>query len=791
MLQNYFKIAWRNLSRNTGFSVINIGGLATGLACCLLIYVFIQDELSYDRFHENAGQLYRVIFSTSDDGTPTNANGSFAVGPFMKQDFPEVIEYTRLRKTGTQSLVRYGENSFYEDRFFFADSTVFDLFTFPLVNGDQATALSRPNTVVITENTAQKYFSGVNPIGKIIEADPFGNGELAEFEITGILQNIPHNSHVQFDFLASIISTDDDLSQFSGFQQVFTYLLLQAGTSEKDLEAKLTEFIHRNWTENPWYTIQLQPMTDIHLHSQFRSEIQPNGNIRYVHIFSVIAILVLLIACINFMNLMTARSVKRAREVGVRKTAGATRSELIRQFLTESVVLTLLAGVFALLLVDLFTPVFNGLTGKEIDASIFIEPRFIAGFACLIFALGLLAGAYPAFMLSRFKPVITLKGKASGYGSDSVFRKGLVVFQFAVSMALIAATAIVYSQLNYIQSKDLGYAEDQIIVMPLNNDAREGFDAFRSELLQHSGIANASTSSLVPTAGTSHNRYSIEGMDQSPSFSSYFVDEHFIDTYGIHVISGENARRNVTLEGGGDFLFSERAVQEMGFEAPEELLGRGVEFFNVSGRASGIVNDIHVYSFRDNIYASAYLITPVQFHKYISIRLNPAGIQEGLDHVSVTWQQMFPGYPFEYSFLDESFEQMHLADIRLAETITWFALLAIFIACLGLFGLSVHAAERRVKEIGIRKVLGATVSGIVSLFTRDFLVPVSLGAVLAVPAAWYFANNWLLDFAYRIDINAGPFILAGAILLFIAMATISYSSIRAATRNPVESLRSE
>ncbi len=794
MLKNYIKIAVRTLIRNKGFAAINVGGFAIGLACCLLIYVFVRDELSYDRFHENADQVYRVIFSTSDDGMPTNANGNFAVGPALKNDFPEVAEFARLRKSGqigTKSLVRHEEISFYEEQFFFADSTFFDLFSFSLLQGDPETVLNRPNTVVITEETAQKYFGDENPIGKTLEADPFGDGGLMQFEVTGVLENIPSNSHIHFDFLASLYSTGDDLEQFAGIEQVYTYLLLREGTSEEALEAKLLDFLHRNWTDEPWYTLQLQPMLDIHLHSQLRSEIEANGNIRYVQIFGIIAVFVLVIASINFMNLMTARSVNRAKEVGMRKTAGAARSQLIRQFLTESVLLSLIAGAIALLLVDLFTPVFNNITGKEISVLGSLGMRSFLTFLFLVVNTGLLAGIYPAFVLSRFKPVETLKGSFKNSGSGSILRKGLVVFQFAISMALIAATGIVYSQLNYIQEKDLGYADDQIMVLNLNDEARSQYQSFRNQLLQHSGIVNTTTSSLVPTMGSSHNGFKIDGIDQSPSFANYYIDKEFVKTYDLKILAGQDVQRDVLGEDGGDFLFSEEAVRELGLEQNADILGRNVEHFEVGGRITGVVNDIHIYSFRENVYASVYLITPNEYHKYLSIRLNPANISSSIEHTREIWTEMFPGYPFDYFFLDESFEQMHRADMRLADTITWFALLAIFVASLGLFGLSASVAEQRVKEVGIRKVLGATVLSIVALFNRDFVKLVLLGSILAVPAAWYVSSTWLQDFAYKVDITAGPFILAGIILLLIAVLTISFNSIRAAIVNPVNSLRSE
>ncbi len=794
MLKNYFKIAFRNLRRNKGFTILNVLGLAIGLASCLLIFVYIQDELSYDRFHQKAEQIYRVTYSTNDEGTPTNANGSFGVGPALKRDFPQVETYTRLRKAGqlgTKSLVRYEDKNFYEERFFFADSTVFEVFSFHLVKGNPEAALARPGTVIITEATAEKYFSNEDPLGKTLVADPFGEGEMIEFEVTGVMRNLPRNSHVYFDFLASIYSTSDDLNQFAGFQQVYTYIVLHENASEEPLEAKLLDFIHRNWTDDPWYTIQLQPLLDIHLHSHLRSEIEPNGNIRYVYIFAIIAIFVLVIACINFMNMVTARSTKRAREVGVRKALGAGRNQLVRQFLAESILLSLASGILAIVFVDLFTSLFNNMTGKEIDILAYAGPFTVAVFVGFIIVVGILAGSYPALMLSRFKPVNTLKGNVIEVGSDAFLRKGLVVFQFAISMALIATTVIVYSQMNYIQTKDLGYAEDQIMALPLNNELRKHYEAFRSELLQSANIINMTTSSLVPTMGSSHTSFKVEGMERGQSYSTYFVDRNFVETYGLDLLAGSDIERVVNGESGGDFLFSELAVNEAGWETAEEIIGRRVTWDEFEGRVSGVVNDMHIYSFREKVYSSAFLITPIKYHRYLSIQLNPENLSETMGYIERVWSDMFPGYPFEYFFLDESFEQMHRSDMRLAETITWFALLAIFVACLGLFGLSAFAAEQKVKEIGIRKVLGARVGQIVVLFSKEFLKLTALGTVIAVPAAWYFASIWLKGFAYRIEIGVMPFIMAGTVLMLIALLSISYNSIRAALVNPAQSLRSE
>ncbi|MGD8428408.1 MAG: ABC transporter permease, partial [Balneolaceae bacterium] len=515
MIKNYLKIALRNLRKYKGYTFINISGLSIGLACCVLIFLFVRDELSYDTFHPYAGNIYRVVYSTSEDHQPTNANGSYGPGPAMKQDFSEVVNFVRFRKVGqqgTKTFVKHKDKRFYEPRFMFADSTVFDVFHFPLVEGNPKTALSRPNTIVITQEMAQKYFGDENPIGKTLTADPYANGNLMDFEITGVLNNIPHNSHIHFDFLASFVSQRENLNQFAGFQPVFTYVQLKAGASPEKIDSQLPDFLHRHWTDDPWYTISLQPLLDIHLHSHLRSEIEPNGNIVYVYIFSLVAVFILIIAGINFMNLATARSAQRAREVGVRKAIGAHRSQLIRQFLSESLLISLISGLFALALIDLALPIFNNLTGKQITISYLHDPVLIGVFFGVLIVVGLLAGLYPALFLSSYKPIHTLKGTLKEKSSGGRLRKGLVIFQFTISIVMIVATGIAYHQLQYIQNKDLGYAKDQIMVIPLNNEVRNEYMALKNELLQNAHILNTTTSSLVPTMGSSHDIYSFEGV---------------------------------------------------------------------------------------------------------------------------------------------------------------------------------------------------------------------------------------------------------------------------------------
>jgi putative ABC transport system permease protein len=713
----------------------------------------------------------------------------------MKQDFSEVVNFVRFRKVGqqgTKTFVKHKDKRFYEPRFMFADSTVFDVFHFPLVEGNPKTALSRPNTIVITQEMAQKYFGDENPIGKTLTADPYANGNLMDFEITGVLNNIPHNSHIHFDFLASFVSQRENLNQFAGFQPVFTYVQLKAGASPEKIDSQLPDFLHRHWTDDPWYTISLQPLLDIHLHSHLRSEIEPNGNIVYVYIFSLVAVFILIIAGINFMNLATARSAQRAREVGVRKAIGAHRSQLIRQFLSESLLISLISGLFALALIDLALPIFNNLTGKQITISYLHDPVLIGVFFGVLIVVGLLAGLYPALFLSSYKPIHTLKGTLKEKSSGGRLRKGLVIFQFTISIVMIVATGIAYHQLQYIQNKDLGYAKDQIMVIPLNNEVRNEYMALKNELLQNAHILNTTTSSLVPTMGSSHDIYSFEGVKNEQSLATYYIDKNFIDTYGIKLLAGKDISRDLTVnKKSADFLISQKAVKEAGWNSPGDALGRTVKYGEYQGQISGVVNNLFIYSLHEQLYAMIFFITPIKYHEYLSIKVDSRNVQQSIAYIQKTWKKLVPDYPLDYTFLDQSFERMHQADIRVGKTLSYFALLAIIVACLGLFGLAAFMAERKTKEIGIRKVLGATISNIILLLSRDFLKLIIVAVILATPLAWYFMHRWLQSFAYRIDISFMTFVWAGLIAIGIAVLTIGYQSIKAALTNPVESLRSE
>jgi putative ABC transport system permease protein len=793
MLGNYLKITLRNMKKYKVYSLINISGLAVGIACTIFIFLWVKDELSFDRFHENADRIYRVVSSTSDDGSPTNANGSFGVGPALKKDFSEVIETVRIRKMG-QSVKRYvgfKDKKFYESRFFFAEPTIFTVFNFLLVKGDSTTSLNDPNSIVLTEEMAKKYFGNEDPIGKIIEADPYNDGNLMLFRITGIAKNVPSNSHFHFDFLASYSSLKDDTDNFSGFYQHFTYVLLNSKSSVESLENKLLGFLHRNWKKDPWYTISLQPLLDIRLHSRLRSEIESTGNILYVYIFTAIALFVLMIACINFMNLTTACAVKRAKEVGIRKVVGARKNQLVQQYLGESFLLSIFSELAAICVVILVLPLFNRLTSKEITLISLTNPSFILGIAAIVLAVGLISGIYPAFFLSAFQPMQSLKSRTGYSFSGTALRKGLVIFQFALSIGIISSTMVVHKQMRYIQSQNLGYDREQILVIPLNKDLRQNYEGFRNELLKYPGIENISTSSYVPTRGSAHLTFRFEGQEEDLSQVIYLVDEEFVSTFGLELLAGKNPQHPISKDGTSEFLVSKLTIQEAGYSSPQEAIGKGVNLREYKGHIVGVVNDINIYSLHQVPYAISYVVTSINNHNYLSIRILPQNIPETIGHIQKTWQEMVPSYPLDYFFLDESFEQMHISDKKMSEIFSIFSILAIFVACMGLFGLATYTAEQKTKEIGVRKILGASASSIYLLLSQEFLKWVALANIIAWPVAYYAMNKWLQNFAFRITIGWEIFLVSGCVALAISLMTVSFQSIKATTTNPADSLRYE
>ncbi len=796
MLKNYVKIALRNVARHPGYSFINVFGLALGMAACLLILLFVQDELSYDRFHANAERIHRVVPGPKADGQPSNANGAFSWAPTLKEDFSEIEHAVRFRKMGwgEKRVVARGDQRFAEEHFFFADSTVFDVFTFPFVAGDPAGALDEPNTLVLTETMAAKYFGKEAPLGQVLQIDAYNDGQFNDYRVTGVLADVPANSHLQFDLLASF-SSQTGQTEGWGFDPVFTYILLHKGADAAAVDARLPAFMERHAPDR-WYGLHLQPLTDVRLRSDVRAELQPGGDIAYVYLFSAIAVFVLLLACINFMNLATARSAGRAKEVGVRKVLGAARGQLLRQFLGEAVLLSLGAAALALALAALLLPLLNAVADKSMGLGDLGVLPLLSGVLGLALLVGLLSGSYPAFFLSAFRPAGVLKGTGGEAGSGAArLRRGLVVFQFAVTIVLLACTAVVYQQMDFVRSKNLGFSRDQVVVLPLNDEIRQRYDAFRSALREGPGVFEATATEQVPGRAGNGGGYLIEGLDEEDGFTRLFVNETFAETYGIEMAAGRSFSTTRPTDAQQAYVVNEAFVREMGWASPEEAIGKQMQLLGWDERAAGhiigVAKDFHLFSFRNGVPSTVLNVMPLPYLNFFSVRLNPAEARAALTHLEQTWAAFAPSYPFDFYFIDDDFAKLHEADARLGQVFQSFAFLALLVACLGLFGLAAFTAERRTKEIGIRKVLGASVPGVVALLSKEFANLVIVAFVVAVPVAYYAMSRWLENFAFRVELSWSLFLLAGLAALLIALLTVSYQAIRAALADPVDALRYE
>ena len=805
MLNNYFKIALRNLRRNKMFSAINIFGLALGLATCLTILLFVQHELSYDRYNEKADQIVRVvIWGMMQGGELKEANVMPPVAQTLKNDYPEVLDATRIRSMG-QPRISYGDKTYRGDELAFVDSNFFQVFTIPLLKGNAKTVLNQPNSVVISRAVAKKYFGDSDPIGKVLE---FKDAH-ATMTVTGLIDAVPENSHFHFELLASLSTLPESQSDSWMDSNFFTYLVLRKGYDYHQLEAKLPQTMEKyagpQMQKRMGMTLAqlrekgntlglyLQPLTDIHLHSDLNGDMEPAGDIRYVYIFSAIAGFMLLIACINFMNLSTANSSRRSREVGIRKVLGSQKFELIRQFLTESLLLTVVALALALGIVRLTLPFFNQLAGKQLRLDLFQSPWILPGLLLFGLLTGLLAGSYPAFFLSAFNPVAVLKNRSSGTRKNAGLRSGLVVFQFFISICLIVGTTVVYKQLSYIQHKKLGYDRDQVVVIPENWWLGNNVTAFRQQLLQDPRIVSISASGFLPAGPSYNNNFFVYPGDEREKFIKtirYEVDENYIGTLGMELAAGRNFSKAFGADSTAAIL-NEAAVRAFGWEkAPlGQTLSRIDNGVKNTWHVIGVVKDFHFRSMHE-------LITPVVMvmgKEYGStiVKISTKDVTGVLARMQSAWTGLKADAPFSYSFLDDSFNNTYKAEKNVGLILTIFAGLTIFVACLGLFGLATFTAEQRTREIGIRKVLGADVPGIVTLLSTDFLKLVGLAFVLAAPVAWFAMNKWLQDFAYRINISWGIFLLAAFLAFTITIITISFRAIRAATVNPVKSLRSE
>ena len=810
MLRNYLKIAWRNLRKQRGLSFINIFGLAIGLACCLLIMLYVADELSYDRYNAKADRIYRlnsdVKFGSSDMKMAVTPD---PLGPTLKQDYPQVEQFVRLHQRGTWLVKRAGSiSNLSEDNITFADSTLFDVFTLPLIAGVAKRALAQPNSVVISESAARRHFGNQNPMGQTLIVY-----NKQAYRVTGVMRDMPTNAHFHSDFFFTLLNDDYQWGQWLSSNH-HTYVVLKPGVNPevfaKNFDALVDKYVGPQafaalgTTMDQFrkagnrFNFWMIPLTDIHLRSKQTVELAPNGNIQYVYIFSAVALFILLIAGINFMNLSTARSSKRAKEVGVRKVLGSERGQLIGQFMAESVLMTTLAMGGALLLVAVLLPLFNDVAAKELSLLRFVSPYWIGLIALLPIVVGLLAGSYPAFFLSSFRPIGALKGgSSSDNGRRGVgLRSGLVVFQFIMSVVLIVGTLIVYRQITYIQTKNLGFRRDQMLAVQGVDALGKGAETFKQEVLKLPGVVRGSISGYLPTPGNrSNTTFFPEGqVDQAKAVSmqNWGVDHDYVKTLGMQIVRG----RDFSPSFGSDssaVILNETAAKFFGGNG---ILGKRIVKFADSQLKTvktytviGIVRNFHYESLRDNIGALSLELDANSGGA--TFRLSSANLPALVSQIEAKWKQLSPGQPFGYQFMEESFDQMYRAEQRIGTLALTFAVLAILIACLGLFGLAAFTAEQRTKEIGVRKVLGASVVSIVTLLSKDFLKLVLIAILIASPLAWYAMHRWLQDFAYKIAIEWWVFALAGLLAVGIALLTVSFQSIKAALMNPVKSLRSE
>ena len=808
MLRSYLKIALRTLRKQAGFTAINVVGLAVGLACCLLIALYVLDELSYDRFHEKADRIYRIHadirFGGKDSPMAVTAD---PMGPTLAKDYPQVENYVRLHNTGTWLVNRLGHpDRLREGPVLFADSTLFDVFSFPLVAGDPRQALTEPNAVVISESAARRHFGARNPLGQPLQFD----GRLT-CKVTGVMRDLPTNGHFRTDFFLSM-RTDDYPRGLWLSHNFHTYLLLKPGTDPRQFERnfedviqthlgpQVKEFLGASIAElrqsGTRVGYWLMPLTNIHLHSRQQVELAPNGDIQYVYVFSAVALFVLLIACINFMNLATARSAKRAREVGMRKVLGSERSQLIGQFIAESLLTTLLALGLAMLLVAVLLPVFNDVAAKQLAFGALFKPRVWPLLVALPVVVGLLAGSYPAFFLSSFQPLRVLKGRFDVGRQRVGLRSGLVVFQFVMSVLLIVGTLGVYRQLKFIQTKNLGFNREQVLVV---NDAYglgTNLNAFKTEVLRLPGVVSGTVSGYLPTpSNRNDNSFFPEGkIDQklAVQMQNWQVDDGYVPTMGLQLTQG----RNFSPQFGSDssaILLNESAVKLFGWTDP--IGKRVMHVTDTQTKAMkaytviGVVKNFHYESLRRNIGALGLILEPSRTS--VSFRLNVRDLPRLVAQIEDRWKRLAPGLPFSHSLLEDGFDAMYRSEQRVGTLAVAFAGFAILVACLGLFGLAAFTAEQRTKEIGVRKVLGASVGSIVGLLSKDFLKLVLIGIGIAIPPAWWAMDRWLQDFAYRADLPWWVFALAGGLAIGIALLTVSFQSVKAALMNPVKSLRTE
>jgi putative ABC transport system permease protein len=794
MIRNHFKIAFRNLWKHRAFTFINVMGLTAGMSACFLIALYVHFELSYDSFNKKADRIYRLSTDLKTTSETLNYSiSSWAFAPNLKNEFEEVEAFTRI--STRNYLVRKGDLKFKEEKTVFADSSLFNVFDFELIKGDPKTALKDQMSIVFTEKTARKYFGSADPIGQTLLLGDDG----IPATVTGVMKEAPGNSQIKGDLFVSMSSytqrfnkgVDTDWGNFG----TTSYLLLKPGVNTEKLGAKFPQFIEKHagqmMRENKMaITFAMEPLLDIYLHS--KREAEESGSLSNVYIFSVVAIFILLIACINFINLTTARSAERAREVGVRKAVGAGRSLLTRQFISESVLLCIIAFAFSVLLSAVSIPLFNDLSGKVISTDILDNLNFVAGLFLAALMIGFIAGIYPAFILSSFDPIVVLKGRFTTSVKGILLRKGLVTVQFAVSIALIIATIVVYKQVNFMRSRDLGFSKDQMLV--IQGETGKKRNAFQESLLNIAGVKSTAASTRVPGSKNNEAYSEIEnarGDMQSGNLEVYSVDFNFLQQYDLKIAAGRGFSKSFGSDSSKALVINEAAARMLGYQSPQDAIGKKYKQWGREGTVIGVVKDFHFKSLQESITPLTFRFLDFWNGDLVSVKIEGNNIKNTLTRIENEWKAQNPEKPFTYFFMNEYFDRQYRADERFEKLFLDFAVLAIFISCLGLLGLASYSTMQRTKEIGVRKVMGASTGSIVGLLSKDFLILVLLAFFVASPLAWFGMNKWLQNFAYQTDIEWWVFVVAAVLSASIAFATISFQSIKAALMNPVKSLRSE
>ncbi len=795
MFKNNLKIALRNLIKHKSYALINVLGLTIGMTCCLLIFLYVNHEMTYDSFHLNSGRIFRVV---TDIKTPTETikTGvtSAPMAAYMKTDFSEVADFVRLDPS--QFLLSDGEKSYQEDNGMFADASFFKIFTFPLIEGNPKTALIDPFSVVLTESAAKKYFGDQPAMGKTLKLEG-----AFDLNVTGIMEDVPENSNFSFDVLVSLSTVLEKVfprraEQWGNFAYN-SYVLLAPNALPSSLENKLPDFMEKHCGEmmdedKMYYSLFLEPLSDVYLHSQ-RSSPRSGSQIN-VMIFSIIACLILVIACFNFMNLSTARATERAKEVGIRKVIGAIKWQLTLQFLCEALLMSLLAFSLALLASELVIPFFNQLAGKQIVNSIFHNINHLAVFCLFSILVGLLAGFYPAYVLSNFKPVSILKGKFSNSQSGLMLRKVLVTSQFVISIVLIAGTTIVYNQLGFMRNKSLGFKTNQMLVVDFHGDKaiQEKITVFKQQLSKIPQVLGVTASSSVPSTGNNGAFSTIEnpsGDQQSSNLAMFYVDHEFMDLFELEMVAGRKFSRDILTDSAA-LIVNEATAASYGYHDPEEIIGKSFSQWGVEGKVIGVVKDYHYASLQNKIEPLSIRLAPTNA-MYLTFNVASEDISTTIATLEKQWQKLAPQRPFEYFFVDDSFNQQYAAEVRFGDLFTYFAGLAIFIACLGLIGLISYTSTQRKKEIGIRKVLGADKFGLVKLLTQDIVRLIVIAFFIALPITWYALSKWLQSFAYQVEISPWVFVVAGIMALGVSFLATSFQTFKAALANPIDSLKDE